>query len=161
MESGAELYCIPTDAAKKILAQETPFADFESAIISQLGKGAERGTLRMCGIGDFRAPPASGSFNFGAMAVLPCSMNTLGKIANSAADNLLVRAAEVALKERRRLVVCPRETPPCALAHREHEVAVSRGGDRDARVPRVLREAEIRPRPRGFHRGEGCGGDGL
>ena len=73
----------------------------------------------MCGIGDFGEPPASGSFNFGAMAVLPCSMNTLGKIANSAADNLLVRAAEVALKERRRLVVCPRETP-LALSHIEN-----------------------------------------
>ena len=119
LEAGAELYCIPTDAAKKILAQETPVADFESAITSQLGMGAALGTLRMCGIGDFGEPPASGSFRFGAMAVLPCSMNTLGKIANSAADNLLVRAAEVALKERRRLVVCPRETP-LALSHIEN-----------------------------------------
>ena len=52
----------------------------------------------MCDIDDFYAPPASGSFGFEAMCILPCSMNTLGKIAGSIADNLLVRAAEVALK---------------------------------------------------------------
>jgi len=61
--------------------------------------------------GDITAGPSSGSFRLDAMVVLPCSMRTLASIAYSLGDNLLVRAADVALKERRPLVVAPRETP--------------------------------------------------
>lgn len=119
LEAGAQVYCIPSRPAKKILSDETGFDSFETAIEAQLEKKALLGNLKMCDIDDFYAPPASGSFGFGAMCILPCSMNTLGKIAGSIADNLLVRAAEVALKERRKLVVCPRESP-LALPHIEN-----------------------------------------
>ena len=54
---------------------------------------------------------ASGSFQTEGMIILPCSMATVGKMANGIADTLLCRAADVALKERRKLVVCPREAP--------------------------------------------------
>jgi len=60
---------------------------------------------------DIAASIASGSFNSAGMIVVPCSIKTLSAIANSYADSLLVRAADVVLKEQRRLVLVPRETP--------------------------------------------------
>jgi 4-hydroxy-3-polyprenylbenzoate decarboxylase len=65
----------------------------------------------VCNVDDFFAECASGSSDIAGMAVVPCSMGTLGKMANGIADNLLTRAADVCLKERRKLVVVPREMP--------------------------------------------------
>jgi 4-hydroxy-3-polyprenylbenzoate decarboxylase len=75
----------------------------------------------------YQAPFASGSAGWHAMVVIPCSMGTLGRIAHGTSDSLLTRAADVMLKERRTLIVVPRETP-MSLIHLENLVTVARAG---------------------------------
>jgi flavin prenyltransferase len=79
------------------------------------------------GARDYKAPFASGSAGWHAMAVVPCSMGTAARIAHGISDTLLTRAADVMLKERRTLVVVPRETP-LGLVHLENLTQLARLG---------------------------------
>lgn len=76
---------------------------------------------------DYKAPFASGSAGWHAMAVVPCSMGTCARIAHGTSDSLLTRAADVMLKERRTLVVVPRETP-LSVIHLENLTTLARAG---------------------------------
>ncbi|WXG44949.1 MAG: UbiX family flavin prenyltransferase [Promethearchaeati archaeon SRVP18_Atabeyarchaeia-1] len=96
-----ETYLVISDAAKKILALET----------STTPEALSKKVARYFEPEDIAAPIASGSFLTDGMVIVPCSMKTLASIASGYSDNLIARAADVALKERRRLIVVPRETP--------------------------------------------------
>ncbi len=76
---------------------------------------------------DLNAPVASGSNPVDAVFIIPCSMSTVAKVANGIADNLITRIASVALKERRRLIVVPRETPKSEFML-ENELRLARAG---------------------------------
>jgi polyprenyl P-hydroxybenzoate/phenylacrylic acid decarboxylase-like protein len=78
-------------------------------------------------VGDLRAPIASGTYPTSGMVVVPCSMNSVASIAHGLSGNLLLRAADVCLKEKRRLVLVPRETPLHSI-HLENMLTLARMG---------------------------------
>ena len=100
-KSGIEVHTIFTEAAKKT-------AEYELKDAFDRVKSASK---KVYGEDDIDAAPASGSAGFSFMVVAPCSIRTLGSVANGIADNLLTRAALVHLKERKKLILIIRETP--------------------------------------------------
>lgn len=88
---------------------------------------AKEGQLAVYGVQDWNAPLASGSNPPDAYVICPCSMGTLAKVATGLADDLIARAADVVLKEGRKMVVVPRETPFSAI-HLENMLRLSRAG---------------------------------
>jgi 4-hydroxy-3-polyprenylbenzoate decarboxylase len=105
-QTGVETHLILTPAAQKTIQLETQHS------VEQV----EALAMRAYAFDDVGAAIASGSFKTAGMVVVPCSIKSLSAIAHSYTDNLLVRAADVTLKERRRLVLTVRETP----LHRGH-----------------------------------------
>jgi 4-hydroxy-3-polyprenylbenzoate decarboxylase len=99
----SEVFLLITDTAKEIFKQEL-YVDADDCF-------ANRKNIHCLEIHNLNSPIASGSFQTDGMVVIPCSMGTLSAIACGASDNLLERAADVVLKERRRLILVPRETP--------------------------------------------------
>ena len=116
-ELGVETHLVVTEGARRTIPLETSFTVAQVEALASVAYH-ER---------DLAAPISSGSFPTDGMVVAPCSMKTLSAIALSYSDNLAVRAADVTLKERRRLVLVPRETP-LHLGHLRRMVEVTEMG---------------------------------
>jgi 4-hydroxy-3-polyprenylbenzoate decarboxylase len=123
------VYLLVSQAAHIVAKQElgVTLPARASDLERQLSEGldARDGQLRVFGRDDWNAPVASGSNPADAMVVCPCSMGTLAAIAHGLSDNLIERAADVMLKEQKKLILVPRETPFSTL-HLENMLALSR-----------------------------------
>ncbi|HZW36130.1 MAG: UbiX family flavin prenyltransferase [Deltaproteobacteria bacterium] len=143
LAAGAELHVLVTKTAWEILAEEIPGSPPPAAHparrqwIARL-LSAPPGKCRLHAEDDFRIPFASGSNPPDAVIIAPCSMGLLGRIAHGVSTSVLERCADVALKEKRPLVLVPRETPLSTI-HLENMLALSRAG------------AEILPACPGFY----------
>ena len=126
-----QVYVMVSKAAHIVIATETEHkwpaqaAQLESVLTEQFK--AKDGQIRVFGKEDWMAPVASGSGAPSKMVVCPCSTGSLSAIACGASNNLIERAADVALKERRQLLLVPREAPYSEI-HLEHMLKLTRMG---------------------------------
>jgi 4-hydroxy-3-polyprenylbenzoate decarboxylase len=129
LAADVRVYLMLSQAAHIVAKQELGVAlparagDLEKQLSE--GLNARDGQLRVFGREDWNAPVASGSNPADAMVVCPCSMGTLAAIAHGLSDNLIERAADVMLKEQRKLILVPREAPFSTL-HLENMLTLSR-----------------------------------
>lgn len=111
-----------SSAARMVWRQE-----MDTSFGEALEQWQDAGDFTYYAPGDIQAPIASGSFPTRGMAIVPCSMSTVAAIAHGFSDNLIRRAADVCLKERRPLTIVPRETPLSAI-HLENMASLARLG---------------------------------
>ena len=131
LKSGQRVHLVYSQAAQIVAKQEMDFTlpnrpqEAEKLLTDRIGTFS--GELKVFGIQDWYAPMASGSNPGDAMVICPCTMGTLGKVANGISDDLIARAADVMLKEKCTLILVPREMPFSAI-HLENMLKLSHAG---------------------------------
>ncbi|HLA35411.1 MAG TPA: flavin prenyltransferase UbiX [Rhodocyclaceae bacterium] len=131
IEAEIEVQCLYSHAAQIVARQELdmtlPSRPAEAAEMLSTRFGAAAGQLKAYGLQEWFAPLASGSNPPEAYVICPCTMGTLAKVAAGMADDLITRAADVVLKEGKKLILVPRETPFSTL-HLENMLRLARAG---------------------------------
>jgi len=129
LKNPVNIYLIISNAGYKVLEHEAGYrGESFSSFLKDKGVVIHNDAdLNIYEQDDFFAPPASGSFRNDGMVIAPCSMKTLGAIAAGIADNLIHRAADVNLKEKRPLILLPRETP-LNLIHLKNMYVAAKAG---------------------------------
>jgi 4-hydroxy-3-polyprenylbenzoate decarboxylase len=123
----AKVDFIPSEAALRVFAEEMQLSGRNGLVEKLLGAAASGNKVVQHSEADIGANVASGSCRSDGMIVLPCTMGTLAGIANGMASNLIERAADVCLKECRRLILCVRETPFNRIHLRNMQLASDAG----------------------------------
>ena len=124
LNAGRDVYLVASSAVAQTAPVELNLA--VEGIIERLDRMGP-GKLRVFGKTEFTSPMASGSAQGGPLVIIPCSMGTVGRLVAGTSETLLLRAADVCLKERRRLIIVPRETP-LATHHLENLAKLSAWG---------------------------------
>ncbi len=126
-ESGYEVHIVFSDAALRVMAEEQNIKISHNGLSSKKLFGREIAGLKFYSPKDIGAWFASGSAPCDGMVIVPCSMASLGMIAHGCGNNLIHRAADVCIKEGRKLVIVPRETPLSEI-HLENMLKLTRMG---------------------------------
>lgn len=122
LAKGVPVILTMSSAARMVWKQE-----MKDSFGETLERWTDNENFQYCHIGDLQAPIASGTFPTRGMAIIPCSMSTVASIRCGISDNLLKRGADVMLKEKRPLIIVPRETPLTEI-HLENLMVLARMG---------------------------------
>ena len=148
LAGGHSVHLVLSKYGRLLLKEELGFRPNQESVSKFLfrlyGENIEKGNIREYTVGDQSSTIASGSIAIDGMVIVPCSIKTLSGVANAYADNLIERAADVTLKERRPLVLVVRETPLNLIHLRNMTVVTEAGGIILPAMPAFYQE------PKGF-----------